>query len=312
MLDIRIYQEAVMQSSSGIAIADMRADDFPLIFINPAFEKMTGYSESEAIGRNCRYLQHPELNQPERVLLRQAIQNKQACTVRIKNYKKNGEMFWNQLQISPIFDSRNILAYYIGVQTNISAQVKLEQLLLEEKHRLEMINAELEIRAGKDSLTNLYNRRALDEKLESYIAIAKNNGNSVNMFFIDIDFFKKYNDTYGHQAGDQALRMVADALQQLCQRPADFVARYGGEEMAFVSLGMSGSDIQNLAGSLCQKIRTLNIPHLHGINGILTISIGCTSVFPSKSGDSATLISKADQAVYQAKSEGRNRWCYCE
>ena len=117
MLDISVYMEAVMQSSSGIAIADMRADDFPLVFVNPAFERMTGYPASEAIGRNCRYLQHPEFNQPERTLLRQAIQLKQACTVRIKNFRKSGEMFWNQLQISPVFDSRHVLAYYIGVPT---------------------------------------------------------------------------------------------------------------------------------------------------------------------------------------------------
>nr|SPS05450.1 putative PAS/PAC sensor protein [Candidatus Nitrotoga fabula] len=312
MLDISVYMEAVMQSSSGIAIADMRADDFPLVFVNPAFERMTGYPASEAIGRNCRYLQHPEFNQPERTLLRQAIQLKQACTVRIKNFRKSGEMFWNQLQISPVFDSRHVLAYYIGVQTDISAQVRLEQLLLEEKHRLEAVNAELEVRAGRDSLTNLHNRRALDEKLEAYVATAKNSGISVNMFFIDVDFFKKYNDTYGHQAGDQALRLVADALQQLCQRPADFVARYGGEEMAFVSLGMSSSEIQNLAGSLCQKIRSLNIPHVHGVNGNLTISVGCASIFPAESGDQETLVTKSDQAVYRAKAAGRNRWFYSE
>ena len=113
---LKLLERAVASSSCGITIADMTREDEPLIYVNPAFEQITGYSSDEVLGRNCRFLQN-EANQPERKIIKEAIANRTSCTVVIENYRKDGSAFLNELRLSPVRNNAGEVTHYIGIQT---------------------------------------------------------------------------------------------------------------------------------------------------------------------------------------------------
>jgi PAS domain S-box-containing protein len=112
---------------NGVTLADPDLEDMPIVYANRAFERMTGYSQEEIVGRNCRFLQGDDRDQEGRGQLREAIENCQPVEVTLRNYRKNGEMFYNRLAIAPLFDSSGKLLYYLGVQYDVTTQVQAEE-----------------------------------------------------------------------------------------------------------------------------------------------------------------------------------------
>ncbi len=149
---LRLRDQAIAASSSGIVIADVRQPDMPLIYVNPAFERITGYSAADVLGRNCRFLQGPETQQPALAELRAAIREARDCSVVLRNYRKDGTLFWNELHMSPVFDANNQLTHFIGVQTDITRRKLAEDALQQASDALEARVAE---RTQTLSQTNL-------------------------------------------------------------------------------------------------------------------------------------------------------------
>lgn len=132
-LNNNIYLQALNSAKSGIIITDNRQPDNPIIYCNKAFETISGYSQNEIIGHNCRFLQAQDRSQPERQIIKDAVLNGKECKVEIRNYKKNGNLFWNELTISPVKDSEDNITHFIGVQNDITDRKKFENELREEK-----------------------------------------------------------------------------------------------------------------------------------------------------------------------------------
>jgi diguanylate cyclase (GGDEF)-like protein len=163
-------------------------------------------------------------------------------------------------------------------------------------------------RAERDGMTNLYNRRAFDEYLDRVWRQSRREQTPLTVMLIDIDHFKPYNDIYGHQAGDDALKSVARCIADSVQRPLDLAARYGGEEFALVLYGPANDYMQQVPEQLRAAVENLGITHKGGAyNDRLTISIGVAVVFPESNRSMAGAIQMADEALYQAKENGRNR-----
>lgn len=133
---LKLYERAINSSSNGIIITDPNLPDNPMIFCNPSFLQITGYSEEEVLGRNCRFLQGKEKDQESLSILRNAIKEKRSCAVTLKNYKKDGSLFWNELKISPIFDTKGNVTNYIGIQSDVSPSIISKALLQESTTRL--------------------------------------------------------------------------------------------------------------------------------------------------------------------------------
>lgn len=112
---------------NGITLADPDLEDLPLVYVNKAFEKITGYSQEETIGKNCRFLQGTDREQKERYQLKEAIMNKQPIEITLRNYRKDGEMFYNHLIITPLFDAHGNVLYYLGVQYDVTQQRRAEE-----------------------------------------------------------------------------------------------------------------------------------------------------------------------------------------
>ncbi len=166
----------------------------------------------------------------------------------------------------------------------------------------------LEDLAERDGLTGLYNRRAYNGYMERIWRQSRREQNQLTVMLVDIDHFKAYNDLYGHQAGDDALKRVAQVIAMGAQRPLDFAARIGGEEFALVLYGPAGEYGRDLPGLIRQRVAELAIPHAESSTGpVLTASLGVAIVSPDAERSLAGAVQMADEALYQAKEEGRNR-----
>jgi len=137
----QILASILDSTTNGITLSDPDQDDMPIVYANKSFETMTGYAQSEIIGRNCRFLQGPDREQEARFRLRQAIDARQSIEVDIRNYRKNGEMFYNHLALTPLFDHEGRLLYYLGVQYYVTAQVLAEQEIARLRQQLEALTA---------------------------------------------------------------------------------------------------------------------------------------------------------------------------
>ncbi len=164
--------------------------------------------------------------------------------------------------------------------------------------------------ANVDELTQLPNRRHLDERLNKEWRILKRAQKPLGLLYLDIDYFKKYNDHYGHDAGDRCLSRVAQSIHQILRRPGDFVARYGGEEFIVLLPGNNYQQTASMADTILEHIRADQIPHSGSPAGpYLTISIGYASMIPRSEEDIAALKEWADKALYEAKNAGRDQSC---
>lgn len=188
-----------------------------------------------------------------------------------------------------------------------SLQAELRQLRLKQQ-QLKAHNHSLQQLVMEDPLTGVANRRFFDQQGLKEWKRAQRDGKCLSVILCDIDHFKQYNDRLGHQAGDVCLQYVVHVLQQSLQRPGDFVARYGGEEFVLVLPDTSLSGARQVAENLQQALRELAIPHpASPDSSILTLSVGLAAYQPNQDADLADLLQRADQALYRAKSLGRNR-----
>jgi len=306
-MNIDLLQKAVADSRDGITISELRDSSNPLIFVNPAFERMTGYVFEEVTNVDCRYLQGTDRDQPAIAVIRNAIAKGEHCLVTLRNYRKDGSMFWNELSLSPIRDNKGTVTNFIGIQKDVTERVLVDQELLGRNQSLTQIAAKLSTLAIKDGLTGIYNRRFFDAQLDIQWKICRRNKTPLSLIIIDIDHFKMYNDSYGHVAGDTALRTVASNLNVSFSRASDFVARYGGEEFAVLSCQQSLEQVGLFADALCSRIRSLLLPHLGTPSGLLTISAGYATETFETEGTQSDLVEMADSGLYLAKRTGRDR-----
>ena len=193
-----------------------------------------------------------------------------------------------------------------GTATDITKHKHAEVALKE-------FNAELERLARMDGLTQVANRRSFDEYLTQEWENIGSGRSSLSLILCDIDYFKSFNDTYGHQAGDVCLRQVAKAIEHAVKRSTDLVARYGGEEFAIILPNTNEAGVKQVAQEIQREIESLNIPHSESeVSNYITLSLGLASVSSTENAHPDILVACADQGLYQAKYYGRDRYCVGE
>jgi diguanylate cyclase (GGDEF)-like protein len=183
----------------------------------------------------------------------------------------------------------------------------MRQRLVDLTQELEGKNASLKQESSQDALTGIPNRRSFDAAFDQEWNHALRTGKPVALLLADVDYFKRYNDTYGHQRGDECLKAVANAMRSAARRKVDLVARYGGEEFALLLPETPPVSALLVAGRVLEALRAMRIPHEASPSGHVTMSIGVCATVPQGGQDPAELVKTADRALYDAKSKGRNQ-----
>ncbi|HUW25773.1 MAG TPA: diguanylate cyclase [Gallionella sp.] len=299
--------KAINESHDGITIADARADGQPIIYANTGFEQMTGYAATEAIGKSYRFLQGTDTNQPEIETIRNAIRSGEGCVVILRNYRKDGTLFWNELSISPVRDAEGKPTHYIGIQKDVTARVLLEQHLHQTGIDLTTLNRQLNTLVYTDPLIGISNRRRFDETFANFFSAAQRTHGELSVLMINLDQFKLFNQRYGKSAGDECLRIVGDRIAKSFSRSSDCAARYDDARFSVVSLGVNFEDLQRHAQQLCAKVRALGIPHGDSPHGIVTISVGGVSRVPNRDTSADELIKLAEAALHDVMRHGRDQ-----
>lgn len=205
-----------------------------------------------------------------------------------------GTRLYLAIDAGPIYDDAGQLVAVVETLRDITAQ--------------KVAQDELQRLATRDGLTGVANRRSFDTALNTECRRVSREARALSLLMIDVDYFKRYNDTYGHLAGDECLRQVAETMAQVTQRASDTVARYGGEEFAILLPATEPQGAVIVAERLRAAIEGLALPHAGSdVGPHVTVSIGVASIDPARAGPPTELIGAADAALYAAKMQGRNR-----
>lgn len=304
MINPELFQQIVLELADGVVVADARQADHPVIYVNPAFEKLTGYPAVEALGRNCRFLQGGHEQSREKAVVRRALAEGSPCTVIMQNYRKDGSMFWNELSISPIRDISGQITHFVGLMKDISPRMQLEQQLQVEKQSLEEANRKLEMLVIHDDLTGIYNRMFFDSQFTLQWKTAARNKEAIALLFIDIAHFGKMNTQYGHENGNRILKKVAESLRNTFTRSSDFIVRYGGDEFVVLASSINRAQAQDYAYELKEKMRNLTIPPLYTEFGyaMINLRVGVAVHAPQPDENPEILLNKASEALDETRN----------
>ncbi|MGD1874083.1 MAG: EAL domain-containing protein [Mastigocoleus sp.] len=219
-----------------------------------------------------------------------------------------GSVLWGFLTVHQCQTSRKWFSEEIGFVQRVVNQLAIAIQQARLYKSLNTANQELKQLALCDSLTKVFNRRYFDKQLFQEWNRLRRIPSPLSLIMCDVDCFKAYNDSYGHQAGDECLRTVADAISSIVKRPADCIARYGGEEFVIILPYTPPQGALKVAEAISKKIKQLNIPHTSSsVSSSVTVSMGVASCIPTQEDNPILLVEAADQALYLAKGQGRDR-----
>ncbi|MBD3635299.1 MAG: sensor domain-containing diguanylate cyclase, partial [Methylophaga sp.] len=275
----------------------MKLDD-----IGPQIEDLLGWAPSSWVSVNdWAERMHPD---DQKWVVDFCVSQSKSGTDHEADYRaltKDGNYVWIRDVVHVARDENGEVEALIGFMFDISERKETEQKLLD-------LQKELEELSFKDGLTGVSNRRMLDSVLEQEWVRARREQQPLSLLLIDIDFFKQFNDFYGHMQGDDCLIKVAQVLSEAATRSRDFFARFGGEEFVMVLPETDAEAAQKIAQRCQQFIFKQQIPHAESaVSQILTISIGSGTVIPSHKDELRDFVDRIDRALYQAKQAGRNR-----
>lgn len=283
---LRKLSAAVEHSPASIVVTDRAGT---IEYVNPAFCRMTGYSFDEALGQNPRILKAGDQSAEFYRELWETLLRGEEWRGEFHNKRKDGSLFWETASISPIFNDLGEISHFVAVKDDITERRELRERLVQ--------------MAQFDMLTGLPNRRMFLDRLQQSVAIAGRSSQRFGLLYIDLDGFKRINDTYGHEAGDRVLKTVAVRLAASI-RLSDTAGRIGGDEFTVILATLTRHDD---AGRVAQKIMTalrrpITLPN--DIRETVGASIGI-SVFPDDAGSGDSLLAAADDAMYAVKRTGK-------
>jgi diguanylate cyclase (GGDEF)-like protein/PAS domain S-box-containing protein len=287
--DLHLRDAALAAATNGIVIVDAAPGaDHPIRYVNPAFERITGYRAADVLGRNCRLLQGPGTDLAAVAQLRDALHERRSVTVTLRNYRRDGRPFWNEISLSPVTDGARV-THVIGVQTDVTERVQAQERARFLTHH--------------DALTGLANRARVQERLEDEFARAQRDGQELALLFLDLDGFKRVNESLGHAAGDELLRQATQRLSTVV-RPGDLLGRQGGDEFVLVLGAIDAGAADRgaaVAGRLGGALRDAFLVAGEAVH--VSASIGI-SAYPADAHDVDELLRHADAAMYEAKAAG--------
>ncbi|NEP84547.1 MAG: diguanylate cyclase, partial [Okeania sp. SIO3B3] len=290
------FARAFSTSPASMMICTLREGQ--LLDVNNSFCSLSGYKREELLSQSTIDLRI-WVDSKERDRITKTLTLKGKVTNQEVNFRtKSGKIVTTLLSAEVIYIDRE--ACVVAVGEDITDRKQMEKAM-------SIANQELERLASIDDLTTVANRRQFDRYLRQQWQVLKREQLPLTLIMCDIDYFKTYNDTYGHLEGDYCLRQVAQAIKRSVKRPADLVARYGGEEFAVILPNTTTEGGIHVAKIIQQQVRLLEIIHNSSdVSRYVTLSMGVASIVPNQQFSRELLILAADRGLYKAKTQGKN------
>lgn len=295
-----LYRTLVEQSTDVVSMHDLSGR---ILYISPSCRVLLGYEPEELIGISAYELFHPEdlTKIPGITSPMETAPNLPLSSYRIRTKDSGYVWFETSGRITGDEHDSGNGQTVICISRDISSRKQTEQQLMKTNELLQKISS-------IDALTGLANRRFFDERFAKEWRHAMRFSTPLSVILLDIDYFKRYNDTYGHHDGDACLQYVAEAMRRAAKRPGDMIARYGGEEFVIVLPVTDGRGALYVGERMRSEVEQLRIPHRgSAVSSFVTASLGVATMIPVRDVSPRELIIRADKALYRAKQEGRNR-----
>jgi two-component system cell cycle response regulator len=304
--DQGLYRRLVESSPEGVVLIDAQGADHPVIYVNPAFEALTGYSAAELIGRNLRLLQADDREQDGRHRLRDAMSRGETCRVLLRNYRKDGSLFWNEMTVMPLRHPDGCVTHYAGHHRDAGERLRIDPKVA--KDSLSGAHQPTAVAVRDDRLTGLYTLPYLEELLKRDWAVAHREQRSIAVFAVDIDALDLYNTTFGRAAGDSTIRRVAHIVSGCLRRSSDVTARIDGGSLIAFAPGLSIEQALRVGQLMAERVRDLRIHHPRSaVLRYISISVGVCASTPGASDSPSDLLQRAQQQLQFAKKSGRNQ-----
>jgi diguanylate cyclase (GGDEF)-like protein/PAS domain S-box-containing protein len=304
--DQGLYRRLVESSPEGVVLIDAQGLDHPVIYVNPAFEALTGYSAAELVGRNLRLLQADDREQDGRHRLRDALSRGETCRVLLRNYRKDGSLFWNEMTVMPLRHPDGCVTHFAGHHRDAGERLRIDPKIA--KDSLSGAHQPTAIAVRDDRLTGLYTLPYLEELLKRDWAVAHREQRSIAVFAVDIDALDLYNTTFGRAAGDSTIRRVAHVVSGCLRRSSDVTARIDGGSLIAFAPGLAIEQALRVGQLMAERVRDLRIHHPRSaVLRYISISVGVCATVPGASDSPSDLLQKAQQQLQFAKKSGRNQ-----
>jgi diguanylate cyclase (GGDEF)-like protein/PAS domain S-box-containing protein len=282
----------------GIVVCESKLTDQPVVYANAAFEKMTGYSAEELIGHDLRRLQAWDREQEGRAQLREAIVQGEGCRALLRNYRKDGSQFWNEMQLQPLRSSDGTLTHFVGFHRDVSER---------ERSGLRRVTG-LPTWLREDRLSGLCSRAYFEELLQHDWQSGAREARVVTLIVFDIDELTSYNETFGRAAGDACIRRVAGVIGAAFKRGADVVARWEGGRIIALVRNPDMAIVPVFAASVAQKVLGQHIHHPRAARQkFVSVSVGAASLNPTGERSADMLVHAVMSALTRAKGDREAR-----
>lgn len=301
-LDANFLRRIVAAAPEGIVLCDARASDWPVVYVNAAFELMTGYTAAELIGSNLRMLQGADRDQEGLRRLREALERGEECRVLLRNYRKSGELLWNEIFVQPLRDDSGTVTHYVAFHRDAGSLLR----------STERGPAGLPSWLREDRVSGVSSRPWFEELLGREWQLARRESRPLTLLLFDIDALGVYNDTFGRAGGDAAIRRVARTIGGVFRRGTDVIGRWDAGCIAVLAAHRKSDDVEPAirhARATVERIAALHVHHPRSpLLKYLTVTAGAATCVPDREQEGpAQLIARAEQALRDGKLQGRNQ-----
>jgi diguanylate cyclase (GGDEF)-like protein/PAS domain S-box-containing protein len=299
-LDAAFTKRVLDSAPEGIAICDAQAPDHPVLYVNAAFEQLTGYGAAEIVGANLRLLQGADRDQDGRRRVREALARGEDCRALLRNYRKSGELLWNEMYLQGMRNSDGALTHYVAFYRDASGRLRSAERGPEG----------LPVWMREDRITGLSSRAWLDELLAREWRIARREEKALTLALFDVDALGSYNDTFGRAAGDACLRRIGRSIAGVFRRGSDVVGVWSDGCIGVLAVHRDGVGVSNVVTHATATVRKVVEMHIHHprspLQKYVTVTGGLATVTPEREEeDPVRLIERAQQALKDAKRDLR-------
>jgi diguanylate cyclase (GGDEF)-like protein/PAS domain S-box-containing protein len=304
-VDSNLLKHLVEAAPEGVALCEARGDDWPVVFVNAAMEQLTGYSADQILGRNLRFLQADDRDQDGVLTVRNALREGQPCQTLVRNYRRDGTLFWNEMRLVPLRSADGQITHFAsfhreGGAVRTDARNETRDPAMNTQTMLAYLR--------DDKLTGLLRRPYFEDLIKRDWGLAQRESRRLSFLVFDLDHFAAYRDVFGRQGAEQSFRRIARVIGGCFRRASDLCGRYDEDQIAALTTGLDLSQAAKLADAVLGRVRDLAIHHPRSsVSRYVTASAGVVSLVPPHDVPPERIYDAAIKALKDAKELGRNR-----